>query len=284
VAKTGAKVDEPMTSQDDKKNVLMRGQEFLQLYRKVEGFTQELLKENERLRFMVASLEQEKQSHPAAAPEDVAQLQGRLQQVEAERDALLQRFKQVEQENLDFANRYLEIEEENNNLANLYVASFQLHSTLDFKEAVQIVMEIVINLIGAETFSLMLLDERKGDLYPISTEGVPRETIPHVKLGEGTIGRVVSDGNPYIASGERPVKIILDDPQVVIPMKIKDQIIGGIVIYTLLEQKQHFSPLDYELFNLLAGHAATALFASKLYSESERKLSTIQGFLDMLKQ
>ena len=42
--------------------------------------------------------------------------------------------------------------------------------------------------------------------------------------------------------------------------------------------------LDFELFNLLAGHAATALFASKLYSESERKLSTIQGFLDLLKQ
>ena len=38
---------------------------------------------------------------------------------------------------------YIEIEEENNNFANLYVASFQLHSTLDFKEAVQIVMEIV---------------------------------------------------------------------------------------------------------------------------------------------
>jgi GAF domain-containing protein len=67
-------------------------------------------------------------------------------------------------------------------------------------------------------------------------------------------------------------------------MKIKDQIIGGIVVYSILEQKESFSPLDFELFNLLAGHAATAIFASKLYSESERKLSTIQGFLELLKQ
>jgi len=67
-------------------------------------------------------------------------------------------------------------------------------------------------------------------------------------------------------------------------MRIKEQLIGAIVIYSLLEQKQSFSPLDYELFNLLAGHAATALFASKLFSESERKLNTIQGFLDLLKQ
>src|SRR5512134_2944657 len=123
-----------MNSQDDRKNLLMRGQEFLQLYRKVEGFTQELLKENERLRYRLAALEQEKSAAPSVPPEEVASLRGRLEQLEAEREALLQRYKQVEQENLDFANRYLEIEEENNNLANLYVASFQLHSTLDFKE------------------------------------------------------------------------------------------------------------------------------------------------------
>jgi len=273
-----------MNSQDDKKNLLMRGQEFLQLYRKVEGFTQELLKENERLRYRLAALEQEKSTAPCVPPEEVASLRGRLEQLEAEREALLQRYKQVEQENLDFANRYLEIEEENNNLANLYVASFQLHSTLDFKEVVQIVMEIVINLIGAEKFGLMLLDERKGDLYAVSSEGIPREQIPHTKPGEGTIGRVVKEGGPWIAESRPPGPPGAIEPQVVIPMRIKDQLIGAIVIYALLEQKQNFSPLDYELFNLLAGHAATALFASKLYSESERKLSTIQGFLELLKQ
>ena len=37
-----------------------------------------------------------------------------------------------------------------------------------------------------------------------------------------------------------------------------------------------------ELFTLLAGHAATAILASKLYSQSERKLNTIQGFIDLL--
>ena len=33
---------------------------------------------------------------------------------------------------------------------------------------------------------------------------------------------------------------------------------------------------------LLAGHAATAIFASRLHSQSKRKLSTIQGFIDLL--
>ena len=45
-----------------------------------------------------------------------------------------------------------------------------------------------------------------------------------------------------------------------------------------------FTTMDYELFTLLAGHAATAIFSAKLYSTSTRKLSTLQGFLEMLKQ
>ena len=52
----------------------------------------------------------------------------------------------------------------------------------------------------------------------------------------------------------------------------------------LLVQKTQFTTMDYELFTLLAGHAATAVFSSKLYSTSARKLTTLQGFLDMLKQ
>ena len=205
--------------------------------------------------------------------------------LEEEKEALLRRYQQLEEENVDFAKRYLEIEEENNNLANLYVASFQLHSTLDFREVVQIVMEIVINLVGAEKFALMLLDENKDELNAVSSEGVPREKIPHIRLGEGVIGQTVKEGSsPYLAEGKSADEITLTDPLVIIPMKIKDQVIGGIVVYSILEQKESFSPLDFELFNLLAGHAATALFASKLYSESERKLSTIQGFLELLKQ
>ena len=195
----------------------------------------------------------------------------------------MQRYKQVEQENLDFANRYLEIEEENNNLANLYVASFQLHSTLDFKEVVQIVMEIVINLIGAERFGADAARRPQGGpLRRLERGGRARaHPAPQARRGDGRPGG--EGGGPWVAESREP-GASETDPQVVIPMRIKDQLIGVIVIYALLEQKQNFSPLDFELFNLLAGHAATAIFASKLYSESERKLGTIQGFLELLKQ
>ena len=82
------------------------------------------------------------------------------------------RIQKVEEENLDFANRYVEIENENNMLANLYIASYQLHSTLDFREVLQIITEIVINLIGAEEFAIMLIDDKTNKLQAVASEGL----------------------------------------------------------------------------------------------------------------
>lgn len=74
------------------------------------------------------------------------------------------------------------------------------------------------------------------------------------------------------------------EPIVCIPLKIKEHVIGVLSIYKLFTQKTGFSNVDYELFNLLAGHAATAISSSRLYTQSERKLTTIQSFLDLLKR
>ena len=74
----------------------------------------------------------------------------------------------------------------------------------------------------------------------------------------------------------------LDRPIVCIPLRIEERPIGAIAIFELLAQKEAFTPLDHELFTLLAGHAATSIFAAQLYGQSERKLNTIQGFIDLL--
>jgi putative methionine-R-sulfoxide reductase with GAF domain len=106
-----------------------------------------------------------------------------------------------------------------------------------------------------------------------------------VPLGDGTIGKAAQSGeNYFVESVARKEPSPFEDPIAVIPLKIKDSTIGVISINKLLVQKTQFTTMDYELFTLLAGHAATAIFSAKLYSTSARKLTTLQGFLDMLKQ
>src|SRR5437762_9428721 len=166
-----------------------KSQEFFGMFLKAKEFTEELLKENERLRFKVASLESSAASPALPSNPDeqmrsfierIGELESRLQEAEA-------RYHKVEEENKEFADRYIEIEEQNNNLANLYVASYQLHSTLDYKEVVRIVQEIIINLIGAEAFHIFIVSDKAPVLDLESSEGqaCPVTSVP---LGQGRIG------------------------------------------------------------------------------------------------
>jgi len=260
-----------------------RAEKFLELFNKGKEFTEELLRENQRLRYRLASLETES---TAGFDEEVSRLRAEVQQLTEENRRIAQRFKEVEEENKDFANRYIEVEEQNNNLANLYVASYQLHSTLDFREVIQIVQEIVINLIGAESFAILLLDEKTNELKTIASEGedvMPGIETLSTRLGDGVLGSVAKTGESYYINQDMEGgKVTLEKPLAAVPLKIKEHVIGLVVIYKLLQQKDSFSAVDYELFSLLAAHAATAIFSSKLYSQSERKLNTIQSFLDLL--
>jgi GAF domain-containing protein len=258
-----------------------KGQDFLQIVSKAKEFTEELLKENERLRFKIASLESG--GAKGGGEGRMQELQARLHELEEKLAEVTARFKKVEEENKEFADRYIEIEEQNNNLANLYVASYQLHSTLDYKEVIRIVQEIVINLIGAEVFHLFMVSEKASQLELETSEGQTpgRSVIP---LGEGPIGKAAQAGENYFAETvARREPSPYEEPIAVIPLKIKDTVIGVISINKLLFQKTAFTTMDYELFTLLAGHAATAIFSARLYSASARKLSTLQGFLDMIK-
>jgi GAF domain-containing protein len=268
---------------DDRKALFGRADEFMSLFKRGAEFSKELIAENERLRRKVLELEQQQNF---AARDDGewdklrAELLTRIENLEEERSTALERLRQLEEENHQFARRYVEVEEENNNLANLYVASFQLHSTLDLSEVVKIVIEIVINLIGAEMFAVYMLDEKTNRLEAVASEGEAASAFPRVPLGSGIIGSSVESGETFC--GDPAGSDDYAKPIVCIPLRVQDRPIGALAVYRLLQQKEGFSPLDHELFTLLAGHAATSIFSARLYSQSERKRNTIQGFIDLL--
>lgn len=260
-----------------------RAEEFAQLFRRGAEFARELVRENERLRRQLAGVEQ-RHVEAARDPDQWEKLRAelllRIERLERERRDVLERLEEVEAENRTIASRYVEVEGENNNLANLYVASYQLHSTLDLCEVLQVILEIVINLIGAERFAVYVFDERTRLLEAVAAEGLERGSLPRFELGQGVVGRSAATRETWC--GDTRASEDLTQPIVCIPLSVQQRTIGAITIYRLLAQKEGFTALDHELFNLLAGHAATAIFAARLYSQSERKLHTIQGFIDLL--
>ena len=274
-------------SETDENNGRERGEAVLAIFQRGAEFTKQLLDENSRLR---REFNDVKQRHSDAAQNDDEweklrqELTTKIEELENQNHTMLEQLRSIEGENMDFAERYVEVEEENNNLANLYVASYQLHSTLDSSEVIKAILEIVINLIGAEIFCVYVCDETTGVLTPVAAEGDELAEWPLLQVGEGFVGESVETGEVAIGNpaeqGRPPSQA--GQPVVSIPLRVDERHVGAIVIYKLLQQKDGFTALDNELFTLLAGHAATAILASRLHAQSERKLTTIQGFIDLL--
>ncbi len=272
-------------TEKDFRDLFTKGKDFLDMYSKVTQFTKELVEENERLQARINELIQKRENSLYEGARDPAESRmiRKIEELRREKQDILNQYRHVEEENQDFMDRYREIETENNNLANLYVASYQLHSTLDIREVLEIITEIILNLIGAQTFAILLLNDKKGELECTKAEGMPEDAIPRVHLNEGVIGKTCATGEIYYreAVDER---MPLDPlhPMVAVPLQIKEEVIGVIAVYQLFAQKKGLSRIDYDLFALLAGHAATAIFSAKLYGDSVRKQATIKGFLDLL--
>jgi hypothetical protein len=96
--------------------------------------------------------------------------------------------------------------------------------------------------------------------------GIDPKAHHKVALGEGLIGRVVATGETYLAGdGAPPRAAALEaDLTACIPLKLGERVSGAIALFRLLPQKSGLGALDRELFELLATHAATALYSSGL--------------------
>ena len=57
------------------------------------------------------------------------------------------------------------------------------------------------------------------------------------------------------------------EPIACIPLKAFNRVIGVIVIYNLLAHKSAFSQTDFELFSLMAEHAASAIVTSMIFAK-----------------
>ena len=200
-----------------------------------------------------------------------------------ENSRLEERIRELEQENLDFAQQMLRTEDLNNNLTNLYIASSRLHSVLERPQVIEIIREIIINFVGAEKFALLLRSPEGAGLRFEMGEGFAAGGFPAVAVGAGILGRAVAEASPFFVEGT--VTSGSDDPLqplAAIPLTIHGETLGVLAVYRLFIQKERFEAIDFQLFSMLAEHAATALFSSSLYTASERKRQTYQGLMDLL--
>ncbi|HUH02085.1 MAG TPA: GAF domain-containing protein, partial [Kofleriaceae bacterium] len=248
-------------------------------------FTRELLRENDKLRTRIVQLEDEltNSGHPSPSQQTLDELLARLHALEEERRQLLERFSTAEAAGERFSGRFEQIERENNDLASLFVAQTQLHATLDASEVIQVVMEILLNFVGAQRFAVLLSD-RAGVLRVFTTEGIDPDTLAPVEPGVGVIGAVLAGGAPHIDAGAATERREPGhrEPTVCFPLAVGTRVIGAVAIWCFLAQKRTLEELDRRIFELLWTGGGRALEAARLAGR-ERDLeptATDPGFYE----
>jgi hypothetical protein len=254
-----------------------------QFFKKGAQFTEELLKENERLRESISQLEGENgelRTH-LASDEAIRDLLRKIEDLEHEKQELLTRSRRAEAYQDGFSAQYAEVESELAHFANLYVAASQLLGARSVRSVLRNLKELLAQLVGAAVFAVYILDDDGKELVAIATEGARTADISRLPANDGPVARAVQTGHVVAMAGDDTSKGTLDHPAAVLPMSLEGKRVGAIAIFSTLPQKTSFVNVDAELFRLLGAEAAAALVNARLFTDAGRKLPKVGVFLDL---
>ncbi len=194
---------------------------------------------------------------------------------------LEKRLAESDEDREQLTERLIELENQTGRLMNLYVATYQLHSTLEPQEVHTAIAEVATNLLGAESFVLLLSDEAEEICSVVLTQG----DDPTGLFG----GQAYSGGNEMVDATLVDGVLRLgpaEGSEVVaaVPLTVEGVTVGALVVLTLLAHKGALVDQDRDLLDLLAAHAASALFAAEVYSNTQRKLRTLEGLTGLLRK
>lgn len=235
-----------------------------------ENLLNELDSTLDRARKILENMNEASGSAPAQAASE-----SRLRELETQLEA-------AEHDREELTSRLVEAEHQLGRLMNLYVATFQLHATLDPSEVQATIAEIAVDLLGAERFVLLLRVEGSNECEVALSRGMEQET------GGLYANRCYHGGDPLIdASLEDGVLRMgpdeLSDVIAAVPLRVQDAIVGALVVTKLFDHKAILRAEDRDLLDLLAAHAASALFAARVYSNTDRKLRTLESLVQLVR-
>ncbi len=155
-------------------------------------------------------------------------------------------------------------------------------SSLELQTVLNIIMEKTRELVHAESWSLLLGEEREGGLYLSVAVGEGADRTGSgvvVKPGEGIAGWVAREGKPVVvheaagdprwsdleqAYGARARSVLC------VPLETRGRVLGVIEVVNKKGDAEGFSARDLSLVTRLAGFAAIAIENARLYQQTKQ--------------
>lgn len=164
----------------------------------------------------------------------------------------------------------------------LYRISMRLGSTLDLKEILNLVIDSVIQLVGAERGFVVLVDEW-GRLRTMTARGVDTEDISQdeVPVSRTIVQRVVATGEPILTSNAQDDARFADRASVIgfqfrsimcAPLRARGRVSGAIFVDNRMLSGV-FNDDDLDLLSTFASQAAMAIDNARLFQQTDQALT-----------
>jgi adenylate cyclase len=181
---------------------------------------------------------------------------------------------------------------EHENLTALYNVSQIVNSTLDLSEVLNLTMDLIIQVTGAERGFLMLIDEESGGLSFRVARNMDRETIAgsSFEISRSIVNNVAQEGVPILTTNAQSDPRFSTQASVVsyslrsilcVPLRVKGKITG--VIYADSRIKSGlFSEGDRRLLTAIADQAAVAIENARLFENVKLNLEEITNMKNLM--
>ncbi|WP_309892333.1 GAF domain-containing protein [Archangium sp.] len=158
------------------------------------------------------------------------------------------------------------VEAELAHLVRLRVASQRLHETLNPRELLDILQDLLVNLVGSEMLGIFEVDPTGPALILQVSLGIDAERFRRLPLGkDDPIGQAARTGAPWLADlvQDRSAQKPTEGPRACVPLRLGGHVLGMMVLFGLLPHKPRLEPEDRELLELLATEGGRALYCAR---------------------
>jgi GAF domain-containing protein len=158
------------------------------------------------------------------------------------------------------------VEAELAHLVRLRVASQRLHESLDERELLDILQDLLVNLVGSEMLGIFGVDSTGTALVLRVSLGIDAERFRRLPLSEeDPIGQAARTGCPWLGDlmEAESAQKQTEGPRACVPLRLGGHVLGMMVLFGLLPHKPRLEPEDRELLELLATEGARALYCAR---------------------
>jgi signal transduction histidine kinase len=193
----------------------------------------------------------------------------------------------------DFRAQTRLLADKNEQLSRLKLLSENLINQVDLTKALDLALEMAVDVIGARAASIMLIDPVAGELRIAAARGLREEVVKNarVKIGEGLAGMVASEGEALVIDSDH-----LDDriaphakrtheirSAIIAPIKMEG-VVRGVINVSDKHGGEKWDEEDLAVVSTLAGQAAMVLQKIELYEDLQRQVVKLEEALNQLKK